>query len=452
MRKSNNTIIDQLRIKPIALAIGISVLSGCGGASSSGESTGDGGIIGTAKIPTITALSILEAKSLSGDRQTASIAANGKFDIKVTNGEIYLMRTKPQQSARAIIAAGAMSKETSSFIYSIAHSDASNEVTRNIHPFTDLIIRNWFATQSLDIDNEFEKAGAITDLPSVTEINAIETEIEGIVSQQLINSNINNGIDLLATPFDINNIGFDNFLNNNIVVIEDEKVTITFNQDDGNAQGVSVNQLPIATDFTTDNDNPPTTPTGLNAQVINNSTIALQWNAASDDKGISGYNILRNGNQISTSPFPSFTDTRLDINTNYSYRVQAIDSRNQLSDLSQATNPIVLVDPTPSQNTFDGTYNVAVTSTTVASICGNASGTYTLTNGTDISGSVSNGSSVFDVSGTRNTSTGAVTGGFAFVSGQQFATFTGTIDNSTSRGTFEDINGCIGTWVGVKPN
>ncbi|MEE9327146.1 MAG: fibronectin type III domain-containing protein [Cocleimonas sp.] len=449
MRRSSNSIIDQLRIKPIALAIGISILSGCGGASSSGESTGDGGIIGTAKIPNITALSTIEAKSSSGDRQTAAIDANGKFNIETTNGEIYLLRTKPQQSARAIIVAG---KETSEFFYSIAHTDATNEITRNIHPFTDLIIRNWFATQSLDIDAEFEKAGAITDLPSLAEINAIETEIEGIVSQQLINANITNGVDLLATPFDINNIGFDNFLNNNIVLIEDEKVTITFNQNNGNAQGVSVNQLPISTDFTDNNDNPPTTPTGLNAQAIDDTTIALQWNASTDDKGISGYNIFRNGSQISTSSFPSFTDTDLDINTNYSYRIQAIDSRNQLSDLSQATNPIVLATSTPPQNTFDGTYNVTVISTTVASICGNASGTYTLTNGTDITGSVSNGSSVFDVSGTRNISTGDVTGGFAFVSGQQFATFTGIIDESTSRGTFEDINGCVGTWEGIKAN
>lgn len=435
-------------IKPIVLAIGISILSGCGGASSSGESTGDGGIIGTAKIPLITALSPLEAKSQSGTTQTTSIDSNGKFKLKPTLKETYLLRTKPNKSARSIIAAN---KPTSDFLYSIGHSDGSNQIVRNIHPYTDLIIRNWFSTQSLDIDNEFEKAGLIADLPSLAEINAIETEIEGIVAQQLINSNINNGIDLLATPFDINNIGFDNFLNNNIVLIEDEKITITFNENNGTAQGVSVNQLPLSTDFTDDTDTPPSTPSGVSAQAVSETEILIQWNAASDDKGVSSYNIFRNGGKIANTPFTSYSDTGLSTNTNYSYRIQAVDSRNQLSNLSEASTPVTLSESDTS-NPINGTYNVVVTSTTVANECGNASGAYTLENEDTISGSVSNGTSIFDVSGSRDKNSGEVTGGFAFVGGQQFATFTGTINSTTSRGTFQDVNGCVGTWVGQKAN
>lgn len=326
----------KMPLKPIALAVSLSLLTACGGGGGDSSSGGDGGIIGTAKIPTITSLSTVEAKSKSGQKLTSSIASNGKFSLKNTNNEAYLIRTKPAGSARNGI---------NDYYYSIGHSDGQNSITRNIHPFTDLIIRNWFSTKSLDINSEFEKNGAIAQMPILAEINAIENEIEGIVSNLLKDYGIGNGIDLLATPFDINNTGFDNFLNKNEVIINNNQITLIFNQNVGDTQGVSVNKLPLSTVFTASVDTPPTTPNNLRALPASSTEIVIVWEASIDDKGVAGYNIYRNGTLLATSPYPVFTDTGLSSNTNYSYEVEAIDGRAQTSSLTSATAPLTLNSP-----------------------------------------------------------------------------------------------------------
>lgn len=74
--------------------------------------------------------------------------------------------------------------------------------------------------------------------------------------------------------------------------------------------------------------NPPTVPTGLvsTAQTVN--SIALGWNASTDDSGtVSGYKIFRNGVQVGTSTTTSFIDnTGLVQNTSYGYSVAAYDA------------------------------------------------------------------------------------------------------------------------------
>jgi len=331
-----NPIKSSLRkrtLTPIALAVSVSLLSACGGGASGDSSDGEGGIIGTAKIPTITALTTLQAKSKSGHRLTTSIASTGKFSLSNAKNEAYLIRTKPAGSARNGI---------NDYFYGIAHSDGQSTITRNVHPFTDLIIRNWFSTKSLDINIEFDKGGAINQMPTVAEINAIESEIEGIVSKLLNDYGISGGIDLLATPFNINGSGFDNFLNNNEVIINNNQITLIFNQNDGDTQGIGVNKLPLTTDFTAASDNPPTTPTKLRALPASSTEIVIVWEASTDDKGVAGYNIYRNGTRIATSPYPVYTDTGLSSNTNYTYEVEAIDGRAQLSNKTSPTSPLTL--------------------------------------------------------------------------------------------------------------
>lgn len=334
-----NKTLKKHTLKPVTLAISLSLLSACGGGASGEGSGGEGGIIGTAKIPTITALTTLHAKSKSGHRLTTSIASNGKFSLNNAKNEAYLIRTKPAGSGKSA------RNGINDYFYGIAHSNGQSAVTRNIHPFTDLIIRNWFSTKSLDINTEFDKAGEITQMPTVAEINAIESEIEGIVSKLLNDYGISDGIDLLATPFDTNGSGFDNFLNNNEVIINNNQITLIFNQSNSETEGVGINKLPLTTDFTTSNDNPPTIPTKVRALPASNTEIVIVWEASTDDKGVAGYDIYRNGTLIGSSPYPVFTDTGLSSNTNYSYEVIAIDGRAQQSPITLATTPITLDTP-----------------------------------------------------------------------------------------------------------
>jgi len=73
---------------------------------------------------------------------------------------------------------------------------------------------------------------------------------------------------------------------------------------------------------------PPTTPTSLQANPISSSQINLTWTAATDNVGVIGYNVYRDGslNPIDTSPTPSYSDSGLIASRTYSYEVSAFDA------------------------------------------------------------------------------------------------------------------------------
>jgi F5/8 type C domain-containing protein/fibronectin type III domain protein/calcineurin-like phosphoesterase family protein len=75
----------------------------------------------------------------------------------------------------------------------------------------------------------------------------------------------------------------------------------------------------------------PTTPTGLTAGTTTATSVALTWNAATDNVGVAGYDILRNGTTTATSATPSYTDTGLTPDTSYTYSVRARDAAGNAS-------------------------------------------------------------------------------------------------------------------------
>jgi chitodextrinase len=81
---------------------------------------------------------------------------------------------------------------------------------------------------------------------------------------------------------------------------------------------------------------PPTTPGGLRSTGSTTDSISLAWDPASDNIGVTGYEILRNGNVVGTSPSPSFTDTGLASGTAFTYTVRARDEAGNLSPSSAA--------------------------------------------------------------------------------------------------------------------
>ncbi len=71
---------------------------------------------------------------------------------------------------------------------------------------------------------------------------------------------------------------------------------------------------------------PPTAPPGLSAAAVSVSAIQLQWQPATDDVGVSGYKIYRDGVLVGTAGGTSFLDVGLTANTIYSYQVSAYDA------------------------------------------------------------------------------------------------------------------------------
>lgn len=113
--------------------------------------------------------------------------------------------------------------------------------------------------------------------------------------------------------------------------------TLTF------TKGTSGGTPPPSTDSA-----PPSIPANLKASVISSSQINLSWNASTDNVGVVGYKIYRNGSVKSTSVGTSFQDTGLSAATTYTYRVSAFDLAGNESSQSTAVSATTLsVAPPP---------------------------------------------------------------------------------------------------------
>src|SRR5438552_699420 len=91
---------------------------------------------------------------------------------------------------------------------------------------------------------------------------------------------------------------------------------------------------------------PPTTPTGLTAAVAGSSGANLSWSASTDNVGVTGYIVRRNGVQVATPATTSFADTGLSAATTYSYTVAARDAAGNISPNSTSVS-ITIADTTP---------------------------------------------------------------------------------------------------------
>ena len=90
---------------------------------------------------------------------------------------------------------------------------------------------------------------------------------------------------------------------------------------------------------------PPSTPTGLTQTPISTEQIDLKWNASTDDVGVTGYKVFRNGTQIAVSTASWYSDTGLSPLTTYSYAVRAVDAAGNDSRTFAAVSGTTLASP-----------------------------------------------------------------------------------------------------------
>jgi chitodextrinase len=94
---------------------------------------------------------------------------------------------------------------------------------------------------------------------------------------------------------------------------------------------------------------PPTAPTNLAASAVSPNEVDLSWTAGTDNVGVSGYRIYRNGALVGTSATNTYADTSVQPATGYSYYATAYDAAGNASTASNtatATTPAVS-DTTP---------------------------------------------------------------------------------------------------------
>jgi parallel beta-helix repeat protein len=70
----------------------------------------------------------------------------------------------------------------------------------------------------------------------------------------------------------------------------------------------------------------PSAPSSLTGTATSSSAVLLAWGASTDNVGVTGYRILRNGAYVTTVTSPSWSDSGLSASTAYTYTVSALDS------------------------------------------------------------------------------------------------------------------------------
>lgn len=146
---------------------------------------------------------------------------------------------------------------------------------------------------------------------------------------------------------------------------------------------------------------PPSVPTNLQVTGSSSTSVDISWDASTDDVGVTGYHLYRNGGLVTSPATTNYTDSGLTPNANYTYTVSAYDAVGNTSSQSAPLPASTLADTlAPSVPT-----NVRQTGSTTSStsIAWNASADNVGTAGYEV---YRNGALVRTQAGTTYTDTG----------------------------------------------
>jgi chitodextrinase len=107
---------------------------------------------------------------------------------------------------------------------------------------------------------------------------------------------------------------------------------------------------------------PPLQPTGLAATNVTQTGLTLTWNPASDNVGVTGYEVFRNGTKVASPTGTSSIQSGLSCGTSYAFAVVALDAARNVStpaQISRSTSACAGTPPAPSGPitiTTGGTY------------------------------------------------------------------------------------------------
>lgn len=104
---------------------------------------------------------------------------------------------------------------------------------------------------------------------------------------------------------------------------------------------------------------PPTTPSGLTGISGNPTSAYITWNSATDNVGVAGYYVFRNGVSVGTTAYLFYQDNGLVEATTYAYTVQAFDFA---GNVSPASVPVSVLTTEATPPTTPGNVTSAVLS------------------------------------------------------------------------------------------
>ena len=97
------------------------------------------------------------------------------------------------------------------------------------------------------------------------------------------------------------------------------------------AGNVSAQASPVSATTLSPETIPPSVPGNLSAIVISATQINLSWSASTDNVGVAGYQVFRDGLLVATTTTTAYSDTGLAAGTTHQYAVAAVDTSGNLS-------------------------------------------------------------------------------------------------------------------------
>src|SRR5439155_6638028 len=156
----------------------------------------------------------------------------------------------------------------------------------------------------------------------------------GVVGVQFKLDDVNLGASITRPPY--------NFTWNTVTVANGNHTLTAAARD---AAGNVATSAPVSVIAANGDVLPPSMPTGLTATAVSSSQIFLVWLPSTDNVGVVGYKILRDGVQVATSSNSAYQDSGLSSATSHTYTVAAFDAAGNTSAPSApatATTPAAL--------------------------------------------------------------------------------------------------------------
>ena len=146
-----------------------------------------------------------------------------------------------------------------------------------------------------------------------------------------------------ATSISIDN-GVGNVANFSATSVSPTQTT-TYKLTASNNVGASTATVTVVVNSSGGDTQPPTSPTLVSATASSASRVDLVWTASTDNVGVTGYQILRNGSAVGVvaAPMLGYADTTVSASSTYMYAIKAYDAAGNYSAASNslpATTPV----------------------------------------------------------------------------------------------------------------
>lgn len=208
---------------------------------------------------------------------------------------------------------------------------ASSKGRANLHPFTDVIARNWYAGRGVDIAEIFVCNGSMPAQPTEEQLGAIQNTLEGVLNTMYNTVGVPSGFDMLTSDFDADGTGFDKLLDSANVNVDTVNNTVSVElTDPATGFGGTVMDIDLMANIAVADVSAPSVPTGAIA-LSDESKAILTWNSSTDNIGIAGYEIHNSSGLLATVAFPVYVDSGLSAATKYCYQVRAFDAAGNTS-------------------------------------------------------------------------------------------------------------------------